>query len=54
LPPSPLSQVKILETYFGAEEEDDEALAPDATAQAFGFGTAAPPAGGFNFGGPGI
>jgi importin subunit alpha-1 len=46
--------VKILETYFGAEEEEDDALAPEANAQSFGFGGAAPPAGGFNFGGPGV
>jgi hypothetical protein len=45
-------QVKILETYFGAEEEEDEGIAPEANAQSFGFGTGAPPpSGGFNFGG---
>ena len=43
--------MKILETYFGAEEEEDEGLAPEANAQSFGFGTAAPPSGGFDFGG---
>mmetsp|Transcript_4872 Transcript_4872/g.7280 ORF Transcript_4872/g.7280 Transcript_4872/m.7280 type:complete len:561 (-) Transcript_4872:390-2072(-) len=50
--------VKILETYFGAEEED-EAIAPQQAdgqfafgAPAPGFGGPQPPGGGFNFGAP--
>jgi importin subunit alpha-1 len=40
--------VKILETYFGAEEEDDQ-VAPQANGQQFAFGAQPPAAGGFNF-----
>ena len=37
--------VHLLETYFGAEEEEkDETLAPNATSSGFAFGLAAPPA----------
>ena len=36
--------VHLLETYFGAEEEEDENLAPNATSSGFAFGLAAPPA----------
>ena len=35
--------VHLLETYFGAEEEEDENLAPNATSSGFAFGLAAPP-----------
>jgi len=44
--------VKILEQYFGVEEEDTN-LAPvvDPNAQQFTFGAQAPQQGGFNFGG---
>jgi hypothetical protein len=46
--------VKILETYFGAEEEEDGVIVPELLSggQAYGFG--GPPSGGapqFNFGG---
>ena len=45
--------VKILETYFGAEEEDEQ-VAPQTQGQQFAFGGVAQPpgGGGFNFGGP--
>ena len=36
--------VHLSETYFGAEEEEDENLAPNATSSGFAFGLAAPPA----------
>ena len=36
--------VHLLEEYFGAEEEEDENLAPNATSSGFAFGLAAPPA----------
>eukprot|EP00245_Coleochaete_scutata_P016703 TRINITY_DN7890_c0_g1_i1.p1 TRINITY_DN7890_c0_g1~~TRINITY_DN7890_c0_g1_i1.p1 ORF type:complete len:533 (+),score=135.50 TRINITY_DN7890_c0_g1_i1:184-1782(+) len=46
--------VKILETYYNLEEEEDQNLAPamDASQSAYSFGDAQPmvPAGGFNFG----
>jgi len=47
--------IKILETYFGMEDDEDQNLAPqiDANAQQYQFGApAAAPAGGFNFGAP--
>ena len=40
--------VKILETYFGAEEEDDQ-VAPQANGQQFAFGAQPPAPGAFNF-----
>lgn len=47
--------VKILETYFGLEEEDDQNVAPavDTQRSAYSFGApqAALPPGGFSFGG---
>ena len=44
--------VHLLETYFGAEEEEDENLAPNATSSGFAFGLAAPPAVNAAFGQP--
>ena len=48
--------VKLLETYFGAEEEDDTQIAPEVVTGAggnqqfsFGGGAAAPSGGGFHF-----
>ena len=45
--------IKILETYFGVDDEEDVNIAPAADGAQFGFG-AAPAAGGaqqhFNFG----
>jgi len=43
--------VKILETYFGAEEEEDASIAPgmDAQQQTFQFGGPQMPQGGFKF-----
>mmetsp|Transcript_33875 Transcript_33875/g.61566 ORF Transcript_33875/g.61566 Transcript_33875/m.61566 type:complete len:546 (-) Transcript_33875:52-1689(-) len=44
--------VKLLEAYFGAEEEEDAAIAPAAQGDTFSFGApAAAPGQGFNFGG---
>ncbi|CAI7931342.1 unnamed protein product [Closterium sp. NIES-54] len=46
--------VKILETYFGLDEDEDQQLAPqvDANQQTYAFGESQPmaPSGGFNFG----
>ena len=41
-PPSPSSQaVQILEAHFGEEEDEDENLAPNASAGGFSFGNLA-------------
>lgn len=44
--------VKILETYWLEEEEEEEGMAGDASQSAFNFGSVDPPApdGGFKFG----
>jgi hypothetical protein len=45
--------VKIMEEYFGLEDEEDQNLAPalDASANQFAFNQPAAPTGGFDFGG---
>jgi len=52
-----LKAVKLLETYFGAEEDEDDALTPGVSSTggfAFGASPPPPPGGGYNFGGPGL
>ena len=44
--------IKILETYFGVEDDSEMAnLAPSEENNQFGFGAAAAPQGGFDFSG---